>query len=268
MYRYRIKNPIKKGIYELFFPTKSSLVDHRGKKLENIIDDFDTYQETRKIVTLTRVEDIGCGNHESADVIIDRVPIGSIFMCPATSLEGTGWNFPETVGFVYIKKSVTAFDVSGYSDTGSSRASVTFVGNSEYLYDAENQKWNKILTKADVGEIAHTQFDSVSVENNTKAVAGQVVMPAGTYILQFGGYFSQNANGYRRVHMSTADDPLTAEPYRRRVLSQMGVDGEASYLSGTTFVTTGIPLTISLVVSQGSGENLNFYGYISTVKVG
>lgn len=268
MYRYRLKNPIKKGIYELFFPTKSSLVDHRGKKLENIIDDFDTYQETRKIVTLTRVEDIGCGNYESADVIIDRVPIGSIFMCPATRLKGTGWNFPETVGFVYIKKSVTAFDVSDYKDTGSSGASVTFVGNSEYLYDAENQKWNKILTKADVGEIAHTQFDSVSVENNTKAVVGKVIMPAGKYILQFGGYFSQNANGYRMVHLSASENPLTDEPHRRWVLSQMGVDGKVSYLSGTTFVTLGSPLTISLVASQGSGGNLNFNGYISTVKVG
>ena len=121
--------------------------------------------------------------------------------------------------------------------------------------------------EADLGVITHKQFDSVSLANGAKTLAGQIVLAAGKYIVQFGGYFSQNANGYRMVHLSTSADPLEGEPYRRWVLSQMGVDGKVTYLSGTTFITLTKSTTVSIVALQGSGDNLNFYGYLSAMQI-
>lgn len=268
MSKYNSNNPAARGYDEVYLPTTSRQVMHNGKRLENIIEDTEDALKVRQVVTIANLEDIGVFEQSNTiEYILARVPINSICMFSATRLDGIGndWNFPETKGFVEIRKGISGYTgmQNGERVAGTSSVTVKFIGEKEWSYNAATKVWESVCC----GDRVENKWDALSLEDNAVTNVNSVTIPEGKYIVEYGGYFATNANGWRRVNLSTSNS-LTASPPRWYLRFSNAVNGKATYMGGTTIVNNDAPRTYYLQAAQNSGGNLSFYGYLNYIRIG
>ena len=238
--------------------------------------------------------------------IYAAMPKNSLAFLNPSKLTDESWNLPEARGMVEIKKGEDRGKIVLWTRVASAGDwAVNFDGSNQptgvwtkYLNSVDGSQLSELAARAneiaeeakqlgydginrakaaqaavdsaeaDLGIVAMKQLDRVAVESGTVTLAGSVTLEAGSYIVQFGGYFATNDNGYRRIYLSANANPTTSTPARQRQILQNAVgNGKATYMYCTTFITVTSSATLSVCVQQDSGEAVNFDGYIHTMQI-
>jgi uncharacterized repeat protein (TIGR02543 family) len=138
------------------------------------------------------------------------------------------------------------------------RSQVNFAGDGR-------QAW---LDGLGVGTVVANSASGVSVAHNTATALTNVVLAAGTWVIQGNVGFASNTTGTRTVDISATSASVAGS-----ILAETGVQVAASS-SGYTYLHTGYIVTITsqttyyLNVRQTSGSALNTSGRIRAIRIG
>lgn len=106
-----------------------------------------------------------------------------------------------------------------------------------------------------------TAPDAVNVPNNTWTKVAELTMTPGIWLVLYGGAFTSNSSGYRRIHFGTNSNSGRTSP------TAAPVNGEQTRMMGSVIHTFTSDSTYNLYAHQTSGSQLQFYAWIQAVKL-